>query len=220
MSKKAMKLALEEFKNQKAGLEEVGITDHSLDELIKALEEALAKQEQDNFPVNWAAMLHYPDCWDTAAYPELRDAIHEALAWSGCSVCKQEQDGSLINEGTKPKQEQGEPVAMQMDVIVVNLVREGINKHRARELAEHFIKTATPQLKQEQGEPVGTAGELFTNTALERLDFRPSTKIYTTPQQRTWVELTDEQINQAYADSYKGIPLHEGIVAKFKEKNT
>ena len=27
-------------------------------------------------------------CWDTAAYPELRDAIHEALAWSGCSVCK------------------------------------------------------------------------------------------------------------------------------------
>jgi hypothetical protein len=39
-------------------------------------------------PVNWAAMIHYPDCWDTAAYPELRDAIHEALAWSGCSVCK------------------------------------------------------------------------------------------------------------------------------------
>jgi len=46
MSKEAMKLALDEFKNQRAGLEEVGITDHSLDELIKALEEALAKQEQ------------------------------------------------------------------------------------------------------------------------------------------------------------------------------
>jgi hypothetical protein len=39
-------------------------------------------------PVNWAAVIHYPDCWGTAAYPELRDAIHEALAWSGCSVCK------------------------------------------------------------------------------------------------------------------------------------
>ena len=37
-----------------------------------------------------------------------------------------------------------EPVALQMDVIVVNLVREGINKHRARELAEHFIKHTTP----------------------------------------------------------------------------
>ena len=40
------------------------------------------------FPADWAQMIHYPECWDTAAYPELRDAIHEALAWSGCSVCK------------------------------------------------------------------------------------------------------------------------------------
>ena len=46
------------------------------------------------------------------------------------------------------KQEQGEPVALQMDVIVVNLVREGINKHRARELAEHFIKHTHPQPKE------------------------------------------------------------------------
>jgi hypothetical protein len=36
-------------------------------------------------------------------------------------------------------------MSMQMDVIVGNLVREGINKHRARELAEHFIKHTTPQ---------------------------------------------------------------------------
>ena len=41
-------------------------------------------------------------------------------------------------------QPEQEPVALQMDVIVVNLVREGINKHRARELAEHFIKNTTP----------------------------------------------------------------------------
>ena len=43
-----------------------------------------------------------------------------------------------------------EPVALQMDVIVVNLVREGINKHRARELAEHFIKHTTPPAAQRQ----------------------------------------------------------------------
>jgi hypothetical protein len=30
-------------------------------------------------------------------------------------------------------------------------------------------------------EPVGTAGQLFSNTALERLDLRPSTNIYITP---------------------------------------
>ena len=44
--------------------------------------------------------------------------------------------------------QQVEPVAMQMDVIVVNLVREGINKHRARELAEHFIKHTSPPPRQ------------------------------------------------------------------------
>jgi hypothetical protein len=33
-------------------------------------------------------MIHYPLCWDTAAYPTLESAIDEALAWSGCSVCE------------------------------------------------------------------------------------------------------------------------------------
>ncbi len=46
--------------------------------------------------------------------------------------------------------EKQEPVGVVgMDVIVVNLVREGINKHRARELAEHFIKHTHPQPKRE-----------------------------------------------------------------------
>ena len=36
------------------------------------------------------------------------------------------------------------------DVIVVNLVREGINKHKARELADHFINLTNAQ----QQEPV------------------------------------------------------------------
>jgi hypothetical protein len=34
------------------------------------------------------------------------------------------------------------------DAIVVNLVREGINKHRARELADHFISLTTPPAAQ------------------------------------------------------------------------
>jgi hypothetical protein len=44
-------------------------------------------QRTEQEPVAWAKFLHYPECWDTAAYPTLHDAIHEALAWSGCSVC-------------------------------------------------------------------------------------------------------------------------------------
>ena len=52
-------------------------------------------------------------------------------------------------------QTEQESVALQIDVIVVNLVREGINKHRARELAEHFIKhTTPPQRKPLTGEQI------------------------------------------------------------------
>ena len=32
-----------------------------------------------------AKVLHYPDCWDTAAYPTLEDAIIEAKAWANCT---------------------------------------------------------------------------------------------------------------------------------------
>jgi len=41
-----------------------------------------------------------------------------------------------------------EPVAIR-DAIVVSLLREGINKHRARELADHFIGLATLPAHQE-----------------------------------------------------------------------
>jgi hypothetical protein len=39
------------------------------------------------------------------------------------------------------------------------------------------------------------------------------------PQQRIWVGLTDDEINQTYADSYKGVPLHKGLEARLKIKN-
>jgi hypothetical protein len=45
-----------------------------------------------------------------------------------------------------------------MDVIVVNLVRSGINKHRARELAENFIDRISPAAY-EQGRQAGMAQE-------------------------------------------------------------
>lgn len=58
-------------------------------EILRDLRAALAAPATaPEFPADWAQMIHYPECWDTAAYPELRYAIHEALAWSGCSVCK------------------------------------------------------------------------------------------------------------------------------------
>jgi hypothetical protein len=53
--------------------------------IAELLDQQAAQPEQG--PVAWAKFLHYPECWDTAAYPTLHDAIHEALAWAGCSVC-------------------------------------------------------------------------------------------------------------------------------------
>ena len=38
---------------------------------------------------------------------------------------------------TTPPQQQAEPTQWR-DMVVVSLVREGINKHKARELADHF----------------------------------------------------------------------------------
>jgi hypothetical protein len=68
---------------------------------------------------------------------------------------------------------------------------------------------------------VGTAGELFTNSALERLDLRPSTKIYTTPRQRTWVGLTDEERYEiANVPRWSSGAFVEATEAKLKEKNT
>lgn len=61
----------------------------SYDEGYKAgWSDAQLKQQTGPVADEWAKLLHYPDCWDTAAYPTLHDAVHEALAWSGCSVCK------------------------------------------------------------------------------------------------------------------------------------
>jgi hypothetical protein len=87
---------------------------------------------------------------------------------------------------------------------------------------ENQAITAIKAALEAKDEPVGTAGELFSNTALERLDLRPSTNIYITPlpvaepYKRTWVGLTDID--------YAGLPLEQvGLVrwaeAKLKEKN-
>ena len=46
----------------------------------------------------------------------------------------------LKDGAAQPEQE---PVAW-MEMVVANLVREGVNKHKARELAHHFYTYSTP----------------------------------------------------------------------------
>jgi hypothetical protein len=77
--------------------------------------------------------------------------------------------------------------------------------------------------KQEQGEPVAwishNAG-LYHFKPDESLDPMP---LYTTPQQRTWVGLTDEEVNDITCGMIKGWVMEQltrAIEAKLKEKNT
>lgn len=93
----------------------------------------------------------YEECLDQAVY--LRRAMEELKIDNQerffCERCGKRLSGGVHTCTPPAEAEKQEPVAMQMDLIVVNLVREGINKHRARELAEHFIKHTHPQPKRE-----------------------------------------------------------------------
>ena len=91
--------------------------------------------------------------------------------------------GAAPTRPTTPEQ-QAEPTIWR-DMVVVSLVREGINKHKARELADHFA----------------------------------------TPPQRTWVGLTDEEMQACWNDTmatpeYSREGIYRAIEAKLKERNT
>ena len=56
-------------------------------------------------------MIHYPECWDTAAYPTLADALWEMVAWSTqhpiCPTCKKEQGWHEHYKKQEAKDESG-----------------------------------------------------------------------------------------------------------------
>jgi hypothetical protein len=83
----------------------------------------------------------------------------------------------------------------------------------------HEVLEATPPAQPAQQEPVGMVKDLFTNAAWCKLDVRGSTKVYLDiPPQRTWVDLTDEEIdNINYTSAHM---LAREVLAQFKEKNT
>ena len=110
------------------------------------------------------------------------------------------------------------------NMVVVSLVREGINKHKARELADHFAA-------QPEQEPVAfyhsrsgfywakpTSIFAPTSVDVERLP------LYTAPEQRQWVGLTDD--DWGWVADKKGTSLDtfdQGVAwaqARLMERNT
>jgi hypothetical protein len=55
-----------------------------------------------------------------------------------------EREASMRKEAVRATVAQQEPIKW-MEMVVANLVREGVNKHKARELAQHFYTSPPAQ---------------------------------------------------------------------------
>ena len=80
------------------------------------------------------------------------------------------------------------------DMVVVSLVREGVNKHKARELADHFATQPLP-VQEPVGEVVEVNNDGFRCEFNRRLAV--GTKLYIAPPlpvQRPWVGLTEQDM--------------------------
>ena len=155
MSKKdeALKLALEAW--------EAGDGIRLGQILRSALAEQPAQQQKEGFASPGGGYVPaiprpMPPDWKLVprkATPEMLKAMDECAqegyderlyAGMASSVYMAAWDASPVM-GTLPPSEKERSM---MDIIVGNLVREGINKHRAKELAEHFVKhISAPQSK-------------------------------------------------------------------------
>ena len=62
-----------------------GIRSTYFDQTCKDCVKRMTHPAPSNHLDEIAKVLHYPDCWDTAAYPTLEDAIIEAKSWAHCT---------------------------------------------------------------------------------------------------------------------------------------
>jgi hypothetical protein len=109
---------------------------------------------------------HYKDCGSTKAWPvpqaepvaredfekwakSLPNYMDISRFEAGYSDCNTDYAWAAWKAALAPPQQQAEPSKWR-DMVVVTLVREGINKHKARELADHFAA-------QQQAEPFAWA---------------------------------------------------------------
>ena len=67
------------------------------------------KQERDELRRRVAELIHYPDCWDTVAYPELKNALDNIDAdYQGCTVCAEKSMRRIKAEAIRAAAEEYE----------------------------------------------------------------------------------------------------------------
>ena len=123
--------------------------------------------------------------------------------------------------------QQAEPTPWR-DMVVVSLVREGVNKHKARELADHFAA-------QQQAEPPPeweSIKNILDEYGLDAIVFAAAWKAAQQQRargkgqaaQRPWVGLEAEDLAQIESDEFWQVGNHMAIAtaveAKLKEKNS
>jgi hypothetical protein len=161
---------------------------------------------------------------------DLRQAAQQALdalhAATGCCLPDGEDDvcnAAITAIEQALAQPEQEPTQWR-DMVVVNLVREGINKHKARELADHF---ATPPAAQ-WDKPSASFNEWWDSDVTPPTNpFADGSAAYWAwagwqAAQRKWQGLTDEDFLEACQIAERGNYLLalQRIQIKLKERNT
>ena len=71
-----------------------------------------ATQEFDELKEKMADIIHYPDCWDTIAYPSLLDAVNNTdCYYLGCTECDWKTKVNAIREFAKWCQAEADSMA-------------------------------------------------------------------------------------------------------------
>ena len=120
------------------------------------------------------------------------EGTHPAPCARHCEAKAFEIEIRGLKSALKQAQPVQEPTPWR-DMVVVSLVREGVNKHKARELADHFATQPLP-VQEPVGEVVEVNNDGFRCEFNQRLAV--GAKLYTTPPaaQRPWVGLTKQDM--------------------------
>ena len=103
-----------------------------------------------------------------------------------------------------PAVEQAEPTPWR-DMAVVSLVREGIDKHRARELADHFAA-------QQQAEPMTEVADRFAHRMALELECVLSDGAYSSKWYKSAMQVLSEyrsamnEIHEQHSPTFMGEP--------------
>jgi len=127
---KAARLSFRE--ERQLGFYEEQLVKH--DAAIEGLKQALAQQEQP------ASVDAYVGAREDAAIWKKRALEAEGL---NRKFIAEVNGPTYLGEPVKQEQPTQEASATWTEMVVANLVREGVNKHRARELAAHFLTLPT-----------------------------------------------------------------------------